>query len=254
MFAHMRLGRKSGPIPDKFPSLDGHKMRAMIAPAKLDRSHLPFEPRLDGNDVAGCCTWVAVSNAIRAQWAMLGLQGAIDTTAALRAYSRSSGYKPGDAASDTGEFETTVLREQAIGYEAGGPGPYCGLYGSIHPDDWNAQRLVMSRLGAVYLGVNLALADQAGGVWDTNTPGDQRPGSWGGHACLAWSYSGTEDTDLVMLATWGTLVPCTWRWLRSRVEEAHMLVHPQIVGPDRLTGAGIDRDLLAADMAAFAAS
>jgi len=87
-----------------------------------------------------------------------------------------------------------------------------------------------------YFGVQLALADQAsiGAVWNADTPasaGDPTPGSWGGHCLDGWSYEGTGDADIVTLLTWGTTQRCTWRWLRSRLVEAHGILWPQLATP-----------------------
>ncbi len=180
----------------------------------------------------------------------------IPTQSVLDLYSEACGYVPGNPATDKGGVEVDVLTYQAQrGFEATAQTPWVGLWANLEVGDLNLLRTVMARLGVGYLGVNLAVADQqaVGGVWDTQTPasaGDSTPGSWGGHAVCIWSYRGTADTDLVEIVTWGTLQLATWRWVRSRMDEAHALVHPQMLAPG-LDWAGIDRDRLVADVDSY---
>ncbi len=249
----VRLGRISRPIPHGVPTLRGHAMAREAAPSRLPRDHLDYRPALNGNDQCGDCTCVAVADTIRAQAALGGFQVGITTSDVLGLYRHVSGYP----AQDDGAVEVDVLAYQARhGFAGDGQAPYVGLWANIEAGDLNLLRLVAARLGVGYLGVNLALSDQPVGVWDTNTPakdGDPTPGSWGGHALCLWSYAGTADTDLVQLATWGTLQPATWRWVRSRLDEAHALVHPQMLGPS-LDSRGVDHDRLAADVTSFGAN
>ncbi len=249
-----RLGLIKRPVPPGAPTLAGHGFGAVQAPPRLDRSHVAYAPQLQGNGVCGDCTWAAVGNAILAQAALLRYRANVPDTAAVTMYQRQAGYDPANPATDTGANEVDVLTWQAQhGFDASQEAPYVGLWANLARDDWNAQRLAASRFGVCYYAIDLALADQSPGTWDITTPGDQTPGGWGGHAVVGcWSYTGIEDTDLVTIITWGAPQLATWRWMRSRVVEAHVLVHPQICGTDRFTGAGIDRDRLAADVAGFA--
>lgn len=254
MFQTFRLGRVRAPIPRGAPSLRAHAMAAAQAPAKLIRDHLPFRPDMGGNDSTGDCTCAAVANAVRAQAAIGGYQVNIPADRVVGMYSAVTGYDPAKPETDAGAIETDVLAWQALhGFDAGGQTPFVGLWATIEAADLNLLRVVTARLGCGYLGLNLALADQeGGGVWDTDMPasaGDPAPGSWGGHAALLWSWTGLGDTDTVQIVTWGRLQRASWRWVRSRLEEAHALVHPQMCGPGGM--AGIDRDTLAADVAAF---
>ena len=253
MFRDMKLGRIGRPLPPGVPSLREHAVAGMVAPARLLRDDVEYRPAMDGNDAVGDCTCAAVSNAIRAQAALRGYQVAIPTGRVLDLYRAVSGYDPARPATDTGAFEVDVLTYQVRhGFATGGQTPYVGLWANIGPGDLNLVRLAMAQLGSVYLGIDLALADQQGDVWDTGMPasyGDPTPGSWGSHAVLGWAYSGLEDTDLVQMVTWGRLQPATWRWFRSRVTEAHALFHPQMEGD--LTG--IDLDALRGELAEFSA-
>ncbi len=251
----MQLGRRCAPVPANAPTFAAHAFAAQKAPPKLIRAHVPFQPAMDGNDTVGDCTWTGLANAIRAQAALSGFQVNIPTQMVLDAYAASSGWVPGNPATDKGEVEVDVLARQAtLGFDGGAEVPYVGMWGTIDPGNLNLLRLVMVRLGMGYLGVNLALADQTTTVWDTETPasaGDPKPGSWGAHCLGLWDYEGVEDTHLVRLATWGKFQLATWRWVQSRMDEAHGIFHRQLFKTDGLNFAGLDFDRLANDNAAF---
>lgn len=211
---------------------------ARQAPVRLDRSHIDPAPLLLGNDVLGDCTSAGISNHIRATSALGGFQTDITTAQAVAFYARSTGYVPDNPATDNGGIEvdvlTTALRD---GYAVTNQTLF-PLWGSAGPSDLNGVRNIIARLSAVYLGVQLAKADmwqdETGAlapVWDTDTPaghGDPTPGSAGGHCLLGWDYTGTTDTDIVTLLTWGAKQRATWRWLRSRAMEAHALAWRQL--------------------------
>ena len=91
-------------------------------------------------------------------------------------------------------------------------------------------------------------------IWDTDAPasaGDPTPGSWGGHCPIIWDYTGTADTDLVRLGTWGYWQKATWRWIRQRTQEAHAIAWRQL---DAAGTDGLDYERLMADAALFTAS
>ena len=257
MFRGMKLGRIEAPVPTHAPSLRAHAIAGLTAPPRLLRDHVGYQPAMDGNDDCGDCTCVALANAIRAQAALQGYQVDVQTSEVLGLYSAVSGYNPNDPATDQGAVVTDVLSYQAQHGFMARPGDsqseYVGLWANIDVGDLNLLRLATARFGVGYLGLSLAEADQEGGRWDVGTPasyGDDTPGSWGGHAALLWAWSGLDDDDTVLIASWGRLVPATWPWVRSRLTEAHAVLHPQMAGP-RMHFSGVDLDTLRADVAAF---
>ncbi len=255
MFARMQLGRVAVAIPPGVPTLDAHPIGQATAPLRLYREDVPLRPTMGGNDRYGDCTAVALANALHAQAALAGFDLSIPDVAIVDLYRQVTGFDPARPATDGGCVEVQMLSWQARhGFATGGQTSFVGLWANLPTDDLNLLRLVTARMGCGYLGVNLAEADQVGGVWDTKTPasqGDPRPGSWGAHALLCWAYDGWDETSLWQLVTWGRRQYCTTRWLRSRLEEAHAVYHPQLIGPSGRNAAGLDRDRLAADVASF---
>jgi hypothetical protein len=136
--------------------------------------------------------------------------------------------------------------------------PLVADFATFDPSDRATFASTLARIGPVYLGVNLAFADLDTSVtWDTATPGDQTPGSYsdtgGGHCLFAWDYTGLGATDIVRLGTWGLWQPCTWRWLASRCDEAHVLIWRHLMKSTRLNFAGLDYDGLRATNMAWSA-
>ncbi len=246
-----RLGCRPAETRKGQPSLSRLRMMDRRAPSRLIRDHIDPAPLMLANDRLGNCTAAGLGNHIRATAALAGYQVAVRDADAILFYERSTGYTPADPASDLGGIEVDVLACAARdGYALGDQTLY-PVWGSTAPDDMNALRLIMAGMGAAYLGVDLAQADQAeGGVWDTATPGNQRPGSWGGHCLLAWAYDGTDEGSIVHLLTWGSIQRATWRWVRSRIMECHGLAWRQLMPASGLLN-GQDWDRLQADNAAF---
>lgn len=236
------------------PQLAGH-MRAMPPPPTLNRSSIPFAPQMDGNGEIGDCTAVGIANAARGMAALNGFGVDIPTDRVVGFYSASTGYDPADPSTDQGGVELDVLGHQlAHGFDTGGQAPLVADFATFDPGDRATFASALARIGPVYLGVNLALADLDTSVtWDTGTLGDQTAGTWGGHCLIAWDYTGLGDGDTVRLATWGTLQPCTWRWLTSRCEEAHVLIWRQLMKASRLNFAGVDYEGLRATNMAWSA-
>lgn len=252
-----KLGARPAETRPGQPRLDGLRMMTTrAAPAVLNRSHINPSPIMADNDMIGDCTSAGLANSIRAVSALNGFQTAVTASDAIRFYSESTGYNPADPATDQGGIEVDVLACAARdGYALADQLLY-PLWGSIEPQDRNGVALACAALGPVYLGVELAIADQAGmgGLWDIETPdswGDRTPGSWGGHCLLLWGYAGLCDDDIVTLLTWGTRQRATWRWLRSRMREAHGLLWPQLATPLPGFLSVADLDTIRARNAAF---
>lgn len=248
-----QLGCKPAETRVNQPRLSGLRMMARKAPARLVRDHIDPAPLMLANDQIGDCTSVGIANHLRATAALAGYQIDVSTGDAIRFYSESTGYNPANPDSDQGGVEVDVLGIAGRdGYHLD-HGAYYPLWGTIDPQDRNALALVVAGMGCAYLGVQLAVADQAPGVWDIDRSGDNTPGSWGGHCLLLWDYTGLADEDEVTLLTWGTRQKATWRWVQSRIMEAHGLIWPQMVLPSGLYPTGPDIDRLRADNSAFLA-
>ena len=167
-------------------------------------------------------------------------------------YAQSTGYNPLDPATDKGGVMAVVLASQQRSgfYIEDRDIPLEGAWGTFDPQNRDLLRVAIDVIGPVNLGVSLALSDQSMDIWDTDAPaeaGDPTPGSWGGHALMIWDYTGTADTDLVRLGTWGEWKQATWRWVASRAVEAHGIAWQRFGPAER----GLDYEALLADAALF---
>ncbi|MCE2580722.1 hypothetical protein LDL36_20185 [Komagataeibacter sp. FNDCR1] len=215
---------------------------ARRAPSSLIRAHIDPGVLMLGNDTTNDCTSAGIGNHIRATAALNRFQVDVTTAQALTFYGRHTGFVPGNPATDTGAVEVDMLTAAARdGYDVTNQTLF-PIWGSTDPHDRNGLCNIMADLTAPYFGVQFADADlyedeagQLPPVWDTRTParyGDPTPNPRKGHCLLGWSYTGMADDDLVELLTWGGQQRATWRWLRSRVVEAHALAWRQLLAAD----------------------
>lgn len=229
---------------------------ARQAPARLIRAQIDPQPLMLGNDALGDCTAAGIGNHLRATAALAQFRLDVTVANAVQFYSKSTGYVPGDPDTDNGGVEVDVLSTALrTGFELDTQTLF-PLWGSADPTDLNSMRNIMAGLSAAYMGVQLSSADlwedpdgNPAPVWDTDTPaayGDPTPDPEKGHCLLGWDYTGTADTDIVTLLTWGAKQRATWRWVRSRMTEVHALAWRQLHAPGGLYPCGDDWDALVA--------
>ncbi|GBR09555.1 hypothetical protein [Gluconobacter frateurii] len=230
------LGGAPARLDPRMPLLSQTSKRVMAkrAPERLPRTGINPAPLLLGNDRLGNCSAVGVGNSIRATAALNGFQVSVREADAVAFYSASTGYVPGDEATDLGGDELSVLTHASRQGFSLASQTLFPVFGTADFEDLNAVRNVIAGMDCSYAGFALAKADQAAGVWDTQTAGDQTPASWGYHCGLIWSWDGTADDDLVTILTWGMEQKATWRWVRSRLTEAHGLLWRQLLPPAKV--------------------
>lgn len=234
------------------PSLSRHPLAAIVPRAVVDRSDVDFRPGLYQNDTLPCCTAAALANAASAVAILNGYQLAINPERVPVYYAECVGCAPTPAAmaATTGAVALEVLNRQAVhGFDAGMQTKLVGLHGVL-PLSRNMIAAAVDRLGHAYLGVLLHERDmERAPVWDVQ-PGRGDGEVVGGHALVAWDYSGLDDSATVRLATWGELQPVTWRWLAARLTEAYAIVWRMLIGDDGLH-LGVDAATLQAELAAM---
>lgn len=216
----------------------------------LDRSLTDFVPGLYGNQEYPDCTFVALTNYARGVAFLNGYDLALDPAKPLAAYGAFLG-NPVDLADTDGANVVDVLTWQATnGFDVGQQTPLVGNWGTTDQTSMTAIAQALCRLGPVYLGVTLLDRDVAapvGAIWDVQAGRDDGAVA-GGHAVIAWAYSGLSDTDIVQIGTWGYWQPVTWAWLRARLDEAHCLVYRQLERADGSFYDGLTADGLVADL------
>jgi len=242
----MRLGRlpHSPAALASAPALMSARLSVAIPPPRLDRSAVPFQPRMFKNDILPTCTAAGLANAALAVSALANYRVAIEDAKVPAFFAACVGCAPTDAAmaaTDGAVLLDVLARQAATGFDVGDQVPLVALSGTL-PLTRDALAVCMNDLGVAYLGIDLYERDmdgvQAGAVWDgldavqaglrLDDDGSDPGALVGGHCCCAWDFTGLGDTDTVRIATWGMLVPVTHRWLRSRLREAHGLYFRQL--------------------------
>jgi hypothetical protein len=204
----------------------------MVAPSvTLDRAGVDFTPALYQNDTLPDCTAVALANAARGVAALNGYELTVDPACVPAFYAGCVGNPPDLAATD-GAVMLDVLRIQAAqGFDIGTQ-RLAGLSGTLDVASRSALALGIARLGVGYWGVTLRERDmQRAPVWDVQAGRDDGD-IVGGHAVIAWDYSGLCDDDTVRLGTWGGWQPATWAWVAARLDEAFGIVWRQLARSD----------------------
>ncbi len=239
------------------PRLGAHPIARRVAQPVLDRSGVPFRPCVFANDTLSDCTAAGLGNAALALGALDGFQPVVTEPAVEAFYSATSGYVPGQPATDVGAVLTDVLAYQAANGFNSGADLLTGPWATVDPYDRNLLALGMETLGVVVLGVALSEADlnRVGQPWDIgvmSTGGDATPAYL--HCLLGWSYDGLRDVDLVQLATWGALQAATWRWVERAIREAHVVVWRPLLATAGVSWTGLEYDQLVAEARAFGES
>jgi hypothetical protein len=206
-----------------------------------------FEPGLYRNDALPDCTAVALANAARGVAALNGFDLVLDQALVPAFYGACVGDPPDLAATD-GAVMLHVLEVQAgLGFDIG-PQVLNGLYGTIDGHSRSALASGMARLGVGYWGVTLRERDmERAAVWDVQSGRDDGD-VVGGHAVIAWDYSGLGDDDAVRIGTWGDWQTATWGWVAARLDEAYGLVWRQLERADGTFYSGVSADGLVAEI------
>jgi hypothetical protein len=216
----------------------------------VDRREVPFQPGLYHNDTLPDCTAAGLANAANAVAALNGFALAIVPEKVIAFYAGCVGCAPTfPAMLDThGAMALDVLNRQVTqGFDVGSQVPLVGLHGVL-PHDRTTLACAIDRLGHAYLGVTLHERDmEARPVWDV-VDGRDDGQVVGGHLIVAWDYTGLSDDATARVATWGKFQPATWRWLETRLNEAHALIWRQL-GATTGQDLGVSVEALEAELA-----
>ena len=242
-----RLGRKPHD-PAAVARVPSHRFGAVPPVPRLDRGAATFAPGLYANDTLPDCTAVALANAARGIAALNGFDLVLDPARVPEFYGACVGDPPDLAATDGAVMLDVLARQAAAGFDIG-PQVLHGLYATLDTRSRPALANGMARLGAGYWGVTLRERDMEGNaVWDVQDGRDDGDVA-GGHAIVAWDYTGLGDGDTVRLGTWGTWQPATWAWVAARLDEAYGVVWRQLERADGTFYSGVTADSLVAEIA-----
>jgi hypothetical protein len=160
------------------------------------------------NDQLGCCTSSAAGHIIDT-WRgnAQSIKPMVTEDQAIQFYSASTGYVPGNAATDQGGDLVTVMQTwKNKGYFADGSSKLVG-WASVDVNNYDEVKAAIWLFENLYVGVSLPdawinpMPEKNGVIWDV--AGEPNPNS--GH-CMAWN--GFNDEGVFDL-TWGMVVIIT---------------------------------------------
>lgn len=217
---------------------------APVVPADVDyRSRVTAWPMLV-NDQLGCCTASAAGHTTEA-WTTYGNGAAFTPTDGdtVTFYSGSTGYKPGQPATDQGGVMADVLNYWR---KTGWPGGHkIAGFGQLNPSDLVELKSALYMFGTVYLGVNLpnsALTQMDKGQPWTVVARDG--GTAGGH-CI--NLQRVRPDGWCEVITWGRVQLVDPKWIKRYCEEAWAPVSAEFVCPNGVAPNGLNTDALNAE-------
>jgi hypothetical protein len=174
----------------------------------------------------------------------------------IDAYSKITGYTPGDPSSDKGADLLSVLK---YWQKTGIAGQKIGAYAEIPTYDIDTLKWTIDRLGVAYVGIQLPAAwlaarRAAGVAGEAASPVQSfstrrkwySPATWqnpfNGHCVI---YDGYDDTGF-RCVSWGTTMTVSVEFHHAYCDEAYAIIPPEVAdGTKSIEGLGEER-LLAA--------
>jgi hypothetical protein len=211
-------------------------------PESLDLTAHVADWPMYANDRIGDCTIAAAGHMIEA-WTAAARGTAVEVTesAVLTAFDRVKIVDP--ATGEEGAVELDVLRD----WRSHGVGHHrIGAFARVSVHDHQLLRTAAWLFGGLYIGLQLPISAQWQETWDWNgsLSGDDRPGSWGGHAVDVVRYGAAGLT----VVTWGRLKEMTWSFWDRYTDEAYCILSRDFLDGDQAPN-GFDLAALRADLA-----
>jgi hypothetical protein len=243
------LGKKAAKVIRGLPALGKYTLHMATSPPAADYSTGLKNLGEMGNDKLGDCTCAAVGHAIQTWTSLTSVETAIPDVDIINFYAASCGYVIGDPNTDGGGVATDVLK---YWYQNPLHGHALAGFAAIRPGNRASIRDSVYLFGVAYLGVQLPITAQ-NGPWDvdpdSDLSGDEKPGSWGGHAIPIVKY----DQDGVTFISWGKFKPASWNWVDAYMDEGYALLSKDWITKSGNAPPGFDFDTLTADMATIRA-
>ncbi len=132
-------------------------------------------------------------------------------------------------------------------------GRKCRAYLKLDHDNIPQLKIANRLFGPLYVGASLPRSVmKSSAIWSSigNLTGDNRIGSWGGHAM------GCPKLDRLggSFYTWGARQRFTWRWWLDYVDEVYAVLSDDWFGVDGPAPNGFDNAALSRDLAALRAA
>lgn len=167
----------------------------------------------------------------------------------LDAYSAITGFKRGNLTTDEGTDPIDCLKYWR---DVGIANHRIGAWVEVAASNPVEIRQAIYLFGSCYMGLDLPLAAARMNIWHIPTfPldwGDTRPGSWGRQMVTANAYNERG----VFITTWGERKLVTWRFIARYGAGIYAIIPQDMVRVKGMAPAGIDFDLLCANLESVA--
>jgi hypothetical protein len=159
------------------------------------------------------------------------------------------GFDPATGADDNGVVMADLL-SALLKNGIAGQKPLA--YAAVDPDSFEEVHAAIALFGSVLCGLDLDAAQDE--QFATGQPWDyvRRSRAWGGHAVMAGAYTGMVERGQpdISVITWGQVQPCTDEFFARQLDEAWVVIWPELLG-QRVFLDGVDLDALAYDYEAL---
>lgn len=235
-------------------TLDNYMSFGTILPTptvQIDRQTAVSAWPMYGNDVLGDCTCAAVGHIIQSLTAYSGTEVTVPESDVISLY-ETQGYVPGNPSTDQGAVIQNVLQEWHDHPEIMG-GHTISQFAELR-NFYTVSNLkeALYLFGTVYLGINVpqSAMDQfdAGKPW--SYVGDNN--IIGGHAIPLQKVYAPGIDGIYSVITWGRPQRMTRGFIHNYVEEAWVVISPDLFESNQESPQGFNLSQLQADFAALA--
>lgn len=176
-----------------------------------------------GNDAYGDCTCAAVGHGVQLLSAMSGTVVTPTDNDVLSFYydinNNGISFQPGTAQDEGADILSVIQLWKKQGMQ--GVSPFAFV--EVDPTNVDEVKVAISLFGGLDIGVQLPLAAQTDGDWDTVYNANNAntwPGTWGGHSIWIVAF----DAGGITCVTWGTLKKISWGFWLEYVDEAYAIL------------------------------
>lgn len=199
-----------------------------------------------GNSEYGDCVFAGNGHLVELLTAYgQGIETGVTEAEVLAEYSRVTGFRPDDPATDQGAAVQDGLSDLRTN---GLAGIKLAAFAEVDVTNLDEIKSALAELGGLSAGVNLpAIAQQqfgAGQPWDVVADDG---GIEGGHCIILAGY----DADFLYVVTWGQVQKATYAWWARYGEEIWAVISPEWVSPKGADPEGVNLASLGEEFAAL---
>ncbi len=241
--ANAKLGKKAAVYDPRTLKLANYLLPAIPAPPPIvDWSNNIDRWGAMANDRIGDCAIAAPGHMVMSWTSNNGATKVIPDSEIIAAYSAVSGYNPRNGANDNGANMLEVLK---YWQKTGIGGTKIIAFASVNQNNAEAVKQAVHLFGSLYIGVELPASAQGKDHWDVTGPltGNNRPGSWGGHAIPIMSYA-----EKYYVVTWGNFIPMTQAFFDAYCSEAYVALSGDWVSSGKMAPNSFDFASLESDL------